>query len=216
MGNSIGGDCVIVLAGMIGAGKTVYTEMLAEEFGTKPFFESVDDNPILDKFYKDPKRWAFSLQIHFLNTRFKSIKEALLDRNNVLDRSIYEDKLFTEINHKQGNISYEEMKIYNDLLDNMMEELSEITKKTPDLLIYLHGSFDKILEQIGKRGRDFEQDEKTIDYFKLLWSHYDKWYDEYSYSPKMSISIDEFDVVNNPEDKKKVLKKIKKSLKNLK
>ncbi|HRM19540.1 MAG TPA: deoxynucleoside kinase, partial [Trichococcus flocculiformis] len=112
---------MLVMAGMIGAGKSTYTEMISRRLGTEAFFESVDYNPILDKFYDNPQKWAFSLQIYFLNTRFRSIKAALTDDNNVLDRSIYEDALFTRVNHLQGNISQEEMDIYNDLLANMME-----------------------------------------------------------------------------------------------
>lgn len=133
------------MAGMIGAGKSTYTEMISRRLGTEAFFESVDYNPILDKFYDNPQKWAFSLQIYFLNTRFRSIKAALTDDNNVLDRSIYEDALFTRVNHLQGNISQEEMDIYNDLLENMMEELEGMPKKAPDLPIYLDGSFETIL-----------------------------------------------------------------------
>ncbi|HFT6067157.1 TPA: deoxynucleoside kinase, partial [Listeria monocytogenes] len=131
---------VIVLAGMIGAGKSSYTELIANKLGTKAFYESIKDNRILEMFYDDPKRWAFALQIYFLNTRFRSIKAALTDQNNVLDRSIYEDALFTQINFEEGNISEPEMDTYLDLLDNMMEELAYMPKKAPDLLIYLRGS----------------------------------------------------------------------------
>ena len=81
-------NAVIVLAGMIGAGKSTYTKLISDALGSEAFYESVDDNRILEKFYEDPKRWAFSLQIYFLNTRFRSIKDALQHQNNVLDRSI--------------------------------------------------------------------------------------------------------------------------------
>ena len=147
-------QAVIVLAGMIGAGKTKYTEMIANELGSLPFYESVDDNRILEMFYKDPKRWAFALQIHFLNTRFKSIKEALKHQHNVLDRSIYEDALFTQINFENGNMSEAEMDTYLSLLDNMMEELDGMPKKAPDLLVYLQGPLDIHLQRIKKRGVD--------------------------------------------------------------
>src|SRR5690606_17388127 len=106
------------LAGMIGAGKSTYTALISEALGSEAFYESVDDNRILEKFYEDPKRWAFSLQIYFLNTRFRSIKDAFKHKNNVLDRSIYEDALFTRINYEQGNMSEPEMDTYLDLLEN--------------------------------------------------------------------------------------------------
>ncbi|MDK2780461.1 MAG: hypothetical protein PWP61_758 [Trichococcus sp.] len=196
------------MAGMIGAGKSTYTEMISRRLGTEAFFESVDYNPILDKFYDNPQKWAFSLQIYFLNTRFRSIKAALTDDNNVLDRSIYEDALFTRVNHLQGNISKEEMDIYNDLLANMMEELEGMPKKAPDLLIYLDGSFEKILEHIRKRGREFEQiedDPELLAYYELLYNNYEQWFQEYDQSAKIKIDIDAFDIVNNLGDEENVM-----------
>lgn len=203
------------MAGMIGAGKSTYTEMISRRLGTEAFFESVDYNPILDKFYDNPQKWAFSLQIYFLNTRFRSIKAALTDDNNVLDRSIYEDALFTRVNHLQGNISKEEMDIYNDLLANMMEELEGMPKKAPDLLIYLDGSFETILDHIRKRGREFEQIEDDSDllaYYELLFKNYEQWYQEYDQSPKIKINIDTFDIVNNSGDEEKVMSIIENAL----
>ncbi|WP_245830632.1 deoxynucleoside kinase [Trichococcus pasteurii] len=206
---------MLVMAGMIGAGKSTYTEMISRRLGTEAFFESVDYNPILDKFYDNPQKWAFSLQIYFLNTRFRSIKAALTDDNNVLDRSIYEDALFTRVNHLQGNISKEEMDIYNDLLANMMEELEGMPKKAPDLLIYLDGAFETILERIRKRGREFEQiedDSELLAYYQLLFKNYEQWYQEYDQSPKIRINIDTFDIVNNSGDEEKVMSIIEKAL----
>lgn len=203
------------MAGMIGAGKSTYTEMISRRLGTEAFFESVDYNPILDKFYDNPQKWAFSLQIYFLNTRFRSIKAALTDDNNVLDRSIYEDALFTRVNHLQGNISQEEMDIYNDLLANMMEELEGMPKKAPDLLIYLDGSFETILDHIRKRGREFEQiedDSELLSYYELLFKNYEQWYQEYDQSPKIKINIDTFDIVNNSGDEEKVISIIENAL----
>lgn len=203
------------MAGMIGAGKSTYTEMISRRLGTEAFFESVDYNPILDKFYDNPQKWAFSLQIYFLNTRFRSIKAALTDDNNVLDRSIYEDALFTRVNHLQGNISKEEMDIYNDLLANMMEELEGMPKKAPDLLIYLDGSFETILDHIRKRGREFEQiedDSELLAYYELLFKNYEQWYQEYDQSPKIRINIDTFDIVNNSGDEEQVIAIIEQAL----
>lgn len=208
----MGGDkFVIVLAGMIGAGKTTYTRYISEHFGSDAFYESVSDNPILEKFYHDKERWGFALQVHFLNTRFKSIKEALLHKNNVLDRSIYEDSLFTQINYEQGNITEEEMNIYNSLLENMMEEIDGMPKKSPDLLIYLRSSFDKHMQHIKKRGRDYEQEDKQVEYFKLLHSRYDKWFSKYDKSPTLVFSIDELSI-ENPEDRKYILETIETKL----
>ncbi len=188
---------MIIMAGMIGVGKTTYTTRLAEALGTQAFFEPVDNNPILDKYYEDPDRYGFVLQIYFLNKRFKSIKEAYLENNNILDRSIYEDALFTYINTLQGSISQEEYAIYLELLDNMMEEIDSLPKKAPDLLVYLDGSFDTIMVNIEKRGRSYEQvnnNPELLAYYQLLHRHYGEWYENYNYGPKMKINTDELDI----------------------
>ena len=161
---------LITIGAMIGAGKTSLAELVAEHFNSEVFYESVDDNPILPLFYTaseeeiQAKRYPFLLQLWFLNTRFKSIKEALVHDNNVLDRSIYEDWYFAKVNKELGRISELEFSLYESLLDNMMEELKGLPKKAPDLMIYLSGSFETIIELIKKRGREYELDEVLVSY----------------------------------------------------
>lgn len=197
---------VIVLAGMIAAGKSTVSARLAKELKTELMIEPVDQNPILPLYYNNKEKYAFLLQIYFLNERFKLIKKALKNNKNVLDRSIYEDELFTRINLMEGNITQVEYDVYKDLLNNMLEEIEDMPKKAPDLLVYLDISFDKFLENLAKRGREFEQiDESTekgkkdLAYFKLLHSEYDKWYENYNYSPKIKIDMNKYDV-NDPGD----------------
>ena len=148
---------LIVLAGTIGAGKSSLAAALGEHLGKEVFYEAVDNNPVLDLYYQDPKKYAFLLQIFFLNKRFQSIKEAYKADNNVLDRSIFEDELFLTLNYKNGNVTKTELDIYKELLSNMLEELEGMPKKSPDLLIYIDVSFEKMLERITKRGRSYEQ-----------------------------------------------------------
>ncbi len=159
---------MIVLSGTIGAGKTSLTTEVAKEFGTEPFFEPVGDNPVLPLFYKDPKQYGFLLQIFFLNRRFDAIKKAMANDNNVLDRSIYEDLLFTQLNADMGRITKTELGVYKDLLANMMEELPYAAhKKAPDLLVHIELSLEEQLRRIKKRGRDYEQltaDPELLDF----------------------------------------------------
>lgn len=208
---------MIVLSGMIGAGKSSLTTILAEHLGTQAFYEQVDDNPVLPLFYADPKKYAFLLQIYFLNKRFASIKRALADDNNVLDRSIYEDSLFFHINADMGRATEQEVQVYDELLDNMMEELPYAAhKKAPDLLVHLKISYDKMLEHIKKRGRSYEQpenDSSLVGYYHNLLDRYDAWYQNYNYSPKMQINCDQLDFVDNPVDRQKVLALIDEQLK---
>ena len=210
---------VIVIGGMIGAGKTSIAKLLGEELGSQVFFEEVDNNPLLELFYtadeqeEQEKRYPFLLQLTFLSSRFRSIKSALVDKNNVLDRSIYEDWYFTKVNHQLGRISELEFKIYEELLNNMMEELDELPKKAPDLMVYLHGSFEEIVRRIGTRGRDFEQDDSLMAYYKELWEGYDDWVDNhYDASQVLKINIDQYDVVNNEDDAKEVVELVREAL----
>lgn len=210
---------VIVIGGMIGAGKTSVAKLLGEELGSQVFFEEVDNNPLLELFYtadeqeEQEKRYPFLLQLTFLSSRFRSIKSALVDKNNVLDRSIYEDWYFTKVNHQLGRISELEFKIYEELLNNMMDELDELPKKAPDLMVYLHGSFEEIVRRIGTRGRDFEQDDSLMAYYKELWEGYDDWVDNhYDASQVLKINIDQYDVVNNEDDAKEVVELVREAL----
>ncbi|GEL13731.1 deoxyguanosine kinase [Lapidilactobacillus concavus] len=209
---------VLVLSGAIGAGKSSLTGMIAKELGTKAFYESVDDNPVLPLFYADPSKYAFLLQIYFLNTRFHSIKAALADDNNVLDRSIYEDALFFQMNADMGRANQTEVAIYKDLLANMMEEIKGMPKKNPDLLVHIDVSYDTMIKRITKRGRSYEQiknDPTLVEYYQNLLNYYGPWYDQYDYSPKIRIDGDKYDFVENPEDRQVVIKQIKDKLREM-
>lgn len=194
---------VIITAGMIGVGKTTLTAKIAEHLNTKAFFEPVGENPVLPLYYKDPKQYGFLLQIYFLNKRFSMIKQALSDDNNVLDRSIYEDALFTRENNAEGNITDTELGVYLSLLDNMMNDLERLPKKAPDLMVYSETNFDTILYRIKKRGRDYEQidaNPELKDYYYKMWSAYKQWYQDYDASPKIKIDLDKY----NLEDEQNV------------
>lgn len=213
---------VITVGAMIGAGKSSLAKLIGEHFGTEVFYESVEDNPILPLFYTasdeeiQSKRYPFLLQLYFLDTRFRSIKQALVNKNNVLDRSIYEDLYFAKVNKDLGRISDLEFNMYERLLNNMMEELNELPKKAPDLMVYLTGSFETILNRINKRGRGYELDPALISYYKVLWEGYDNWVDQYyNASEVLKIDIDQYDYVNNADDAQRVLQMIEDKLKEI-
>ena len=204
---------VIVVGGMIGLGKTSVTKILADALHGEAFFEKVEGNKLLEQFYtatpeeSEKNRYPFLLQLHFLSTRFQLIKEACIKNNNVLDRSIYEDLYFCKRNMELGKISQLEMSIYASLVNNMMEEIDGLPKKAPDLMVYLTGSFDTVLDRIKKRGRKFELDKSLVDYYKYIWSGYDEWiYNSYDKSDVITIDMDTMDVVNNEDDKTKLIK----------
>lgn len=204
---------MIVLSGTIGAGKTSLTEMLADHLGSKAFYESVDDNPILPLFYENPKKYGFLLQIYFLNKRLAQIKEARATGvRNILDRSIYEDALLFQLTADLDRATQTEVDIYKSLVDNMMAEIAGVEDvKNPDLLIHVRVSFDTMLARIKKRGRSFEQIDDNpdlYDYYKELNKRYDDWFDAYDRSPKVQIDGDRFDFVADAEARAKVLEMI--------
>ncbi|WP_125582346.1 deoxynucleoside kinase [Levilactobacillus cerevisiae] len=203
---------MLVLSGTIGAGKTSLTTLLAEHLNKPAFYESVDDNKILPLFYQNPQKYAFLLQIYFLNKRLDNIKAANADDESVLDRSIFEDSLLFHLNADLGRATSTEVDIYDSLLANMMQELPDASqKKNPDLLIHINISFETMLERIKKRGRSYEQidhDPSLYKYYQELDQRYVDWYDAYDKSPKMQIDGDKLDFVEDPAARKQVLQLI--------
>ena len=165
----------IAIAGNIGCGKTTLTKMLAKHYGWKPAFETVEFNPYLEDFYADMKRWAFNLQIFFLNKRFKDVVEISKSNDYIIqDRTIYEDaRIFAPNLHDQGFMFDRDFDNYQDLFDLMMSLV-----KMPDLMIYIRASIPTLVAQIQKRGRSYESGMR-IDYLQGLNDKYEKWISEY-------------------------------------
>ena len=203
---------MIVIGGMIGLGKSSCAKILGEALGSQVFYEKVENNRVLEKFYTaseeeiQAKRYPFLLQLEFLSSRFMSIKEAQSHPNNVLDRSLWEDKYFKDVNCRLGRISQLESDLYDEILEEMVKEIDGMPKKAPELMVYLKGSFEKVLERIKKRGRGYELDDALKQYYIELWKGYDEWiYNCYKASPIIVIDMDNMDVVNNSEDAQKLV-----------
>jgi deoxyadenosine/deoxycytidine kinase len=219
-------ELLITMSGTIGAGKTSWGGKIAEHFGVKLLEEKVDGNPFLDKYYENPKMYSFHLQVFFLNHRFKAIKEALEHPNTVLDRSIYEDALiFAKLQFLNGSMDEDTYATYLDLHENMMQEIHDLyqaqvlIKKSPDLLVHVHGSFEEIQNRVAKRGRPFEQTEgnpELLQYYKDLYKMYDESfiteYEAEGISPVYILDIDKYDI-ENPEHVAEVMKAIEEVLK---
>lgn len=218
-------ELLITLSGSIGAGKTSWGNKIAEHFGVQLLEEKVEGNPFLAKYYENPEMYAFHLQVFFLNHRFRAIKEAMAHPNTVLDRSIYEDAMiFAKLQYLSGGMDDDSYQTYLDLHENMMQELHDLyqqqvlVKKSPDLLVHVHGSFEEIQKRVKKRGRPFEQTEdnpELMKYYKDLYQMYsESFIDEYNahnISPVYILDIDKFDK-DNPEDVAEVMAGIEKVL----
>lgn len=197
----------IVIDAVVGAGKTSYMEMLSEEMKIPCFQEPVQENPLLDKFYYDRKRYAFPLQIYFLNRRFEMLKQASeAGEPSLMDRSIYGDMIFAKMLYEKGDMEKDEFILYRDLLTNMLDHV-----EAPKLMIYLKIDTDSAIERIKKRGRDYEQIVER-DYWENLNKEYEDYFSNYNLSPLLVIEAAKYDIVGNLKDREKVLQIIRQAM----
>ena len=194
----------IAVAGNIGAGKTTISELLSKHYKWTPHYEDVDENPYMNDFYNDMQRWSFNLQIYFLNTRFKQIIDIQKSKKTVIqDRTIYEDaEIFAPNLHSMGLMSTRDFKNYKTLFDNIVSLLQPL-----DLLIYLRATVPTLVNQIQKRGREYENSIR-LDYLKQLNDRYENWITGYKMGKSLIINVDNLDFTTNPEDLSFVIDKI--------
>ena len=194
----------IAIAGNIGAGKTTLSELLAKHYKWTPHYEDVDQNPYLNDFYNDMQRWSFNLQIYFLNSRFQQIIDIRESGKTVIqDRTIYEDaEIFAPNLHSMGLMSSRDFTNYKKLFDLMVSLI-----QPPDLLIYLRASVPTLVNQIQKRGREYENSIR-LDYLKQLNDRYEDWVSGYSMGKMLVIDVNDSDFISNPEDLSFIIDKI--------
>lgn len=194
----------IAIAGNIGSGKTTLAGLLARHYGWEASYEKVDENPYLNDFYEDMQRWSFNLQIYFLNSRFNQIiKIKNSDKTVIQDRTIYEDAhIFAPNLHSMGLMSTRDFENYFSLF-NLMTSLIE----APDLVLYLRASVPTLVNQIQKRGREYENNIR-LDYLKKLNERYESWIDSYRLGKLLIINVDNLNFSESKEDLRKVIDKI--------
>jgi deoxyadenosine/deoxycytidine kinase len=197
----------VAIAGNIGSGKTTLTELLAKHYGWEPHFEEVDENPYIDDFYKDMRTWSFHMQIFFLNKRFQQVMDIREGKKTVVqDRTIYEDAfIFAPNLHTMGLMSKRDFENYFNLFQTIERFL-----KPPDLLIYLRASIPALVNQIQRRGREFE-DSLRLDYLKKLNERYEAWIKDYKSNKNskiMIIDVDEYNFADSQEDLGRIIEKI--------
>ena len=194
----------IAIAGNIGSGKTTLTTLLSQHYDWEPQFEDVDDNPYLNDFYKDMQRWSFNLQIYFLNSRFGQVQEIHKgDKDVIQDRTMYEDAhIFAPNLHAMGLMSTRDFENYQSLFKLMNNFIP-----APNLLIYLRSSVSNLVEQIQKRGRDYENSIR-IDYLSRLNERYEAWISSYDQGHLLIIDVDGLDFQQNKEDLGSIIDKI--------
>jgi deoxyadenosine/deoxycytidine kinase len=201
----------IAIVGNIGAGKTTLTEMLAKNYGFDPLYEAVDNNPYLEDFYSDMKRWSFNLQIYFLNSRFKQIIDIQKSNRNIIqDRTIYEDAyIFAENLHDMGLMTSRDYKNYQAIFDNITAFI-----KPPDLLVYLKASVPTLVNNIQRRGREYEIGIR-LDYLSKLNDKYQKWISNYKLGKLLILDKDNLDFANNVEHMATIIEMIEREINGL-
>ena len=179
----------IGIAGNIGCGKTTLTEMLAEHYQWEPRYETVVNNPYMDDYYKDLRRWSFAMEVFFLKERFKDVI-GFADSENIViqDRTLHEGVfVFTANNYEQGNMSDRDFETYMELYEIMMEKV-----KLPDLMIYLRASVPHLVENIQKRGRVYEQ-KIPIEYLQGLNDRYEDFILNKYKGKVLTVDVDKLD-----------------------
>jgi deoxyadenosine/deoxycytidine kinase len=198
----------IAIAGNIGSGKSTLTRLLAKHYGWEPRFESVDENPYLEDYYRDIHRWSFNLEVYFLKERFRDLLEISQSQHVIVqDRTIYEGVyVFMQNNKEMGHLSERDYETYMELFEQMTSMV-----QSPDLLIYLRASVPHLVGNIQQRGREYEQIMK-LDYLENLNRRYDEFiYHKYK-GRVMTVEKDGLDFLNNPKDLAQIIDRIDQTL----
>jgi len=193
----------IAIAGNIGSGKTTLTRLLSKQFNWTPHFEDVENNPYLHSFYEDMQRWSFNLQVYFLNSRFRQVIEIRNSGKSIVqDRTIYEDAyIFAPNLHSMNLMSTRDFENYSTLFELMSQFL-----QPPDLLIYLRASVPTLVNQIQKRGREYEASIR-LDYLSHLNERYEAWISKYTIGKLLVFEVDDIDL-EKPADLSRVIEKV--------
>lgn len=198
----------IAIAGNIGSGKTTLTKMLAKHYGWEPRMESVLQNPYLQDYYENMSRWSLNLEVFFLKERFRDLLKIEKSTNTIVqDRSIFEGvHIFAANNHEMGNMSDRDYETYMGLFDSMM-----MVARQPDLMVYLRSTVPHLVENIHRRGRDYEQNIQ-LDYLKNLNNRYEDFIMNKYTGRTLVINVDNLNFLYSREDFASIIKRIDEEL----
>jgi len=188
----------IAIEGTIGVGKTSLARVLSERLKVRLILEEFERNPFLEDFYNDPKGFAFQTQIFFLLSRYKQqvgLQQIdLFSKNIIVDYMFAKDRLFATL-----NLSDKELDLYNTVANILEKNLS-----FPDMVIFLQSDTDRLIENIRKRGRTYEE-KIDISYLEALNQVYTEFFFKYDKSPLLIINTNDIDFVNNPDDLEEII-----------
>ena len=191
----------IAIEGVIGAGKTTLAKKLTDSLNAQLVLESFDDNPFLERFYENPRAYAFHTQIFFLLSRFKQLQELkqpnLFHEYIVADYIFEKDKIFAYL-----NLHDDELKLYETLTAAIEKSII-----APDLIIYLQSTTERLMNNIMYRNRTYEQNMQE-NYINDLNEAYNYFFFRYRNTKVMIVDTNEVDFINNEEDYKNLLNEI--------
>ncbi|MCL7753756.1 2-amino-4-hydroxy-6-hydroxymethyldihydropteridine diphosphokinase [Polaribacter sp. Z022] len=193
----------IAIEGNIGAGKTSLANMISNEFNAKIVLERFAENPFLPKFYKDKERYAFPLEMSFLADRYQQLTDDLAQFDLFKNFIVSDYYIFKSLIFAQVTLQQEEYLLYRKMFDLMYKEITK-----PDLYIYLFQNTDRLLQNIKKRGREYEQNIEP-SYLKKIHSGYKNFINTEKNLNTLVIDVSDIDFVNNHEDYKYIINKIK-------
>ena len=191
----------IAIEGNIGAGKTSLTKLLAKEKSSKLILEQFEDNSFLPKFYNNPEKYSFPLELSFLAERYQQLKTET-SQNSLFAQQIFSDYfIYKCLIFAQANLPVDEFKLYQEFFNIVISNI-----RIPDLLVYLYVDIDVLLNNIKKRGREYEQNIKA-EYLINIQKGYINFFEQFSKIEKTRIlllDVSKIDFVTNKNDLKKI------------
>ncbi|MBN2776490.1 MAG: deoxynucleoside kinase [Bacteroidales bacterium] len=184
----------LVIEGNIGAGKTSLCNKIAQKRNAKLILEQFADNPFLPKFYKNPDRYSFPLELSFLADRYNQLKKNL-DNFDLFSELVIADYFFMKsLIFSSSTLQQDEYRLYRQLFDIIYSSLPK-----PDLYVYLHKSVDNLISNIKLRGREYEQN-ISFEYLKSIENGYFTFFKQQKDLKILIIDTNNVDFVNNDED----------------
>jgi deoxyadenosine/deoxycytidine kinase len=195
----------VAIEGVIGVGKTSLAQLLATRFNGRLLLERHDENPFLEDFYRNPRRFAFPTQLFFLLSRYRQQQEIpqrdLFHDLLVADYIFAKDRIFASI-----NLEDRELALYEHIATLLERDVPR-----PDLVIYLQSSTERVMANIRQRGRAYEK-YITEEYLRTLNEAYNQFFFHYSDSPLLIVNATEIDFVNNQEDLEDLLRQLQRPI----
>jgi len=198
----------IAIEGNIGAGKTTLAEKIAQDFNAKTVFERFADNPFLPKFYKDQNRYAFPLEMSFLADRYQQLSDDLAQFDLFKDFIVADYHIFKSLIFAKVTLQEDEFRLYKTLFDIIYKEMPK-----PDLYVYLYQNTDRLLQNIKRRGRSYEQ-EIPADYLDKINKGYLDYINSQTNLNVLIIDVSDRDFVKNQSDYVYILDEIRKKMEN--